>query len=80
MLSHILACPDIEAGRLANVIPQFPPARPAINVVYPSRRNMSLRVRTVLDFLTQAIKEDPLMAPDPPRDRRRQLRLDLGPA
>lgn len=62
ILSHLLACPDIEAGRLVNVMPEFPPARLPISVVYPSRRNVPLRVRTVLDFLVQAVKEDPLMA------------------
>ncbi|OCP05808.1 MULTISPECIES: LysR family transcriptional regulator [unclassified Ensifer] len=62
ILSHILACPDIEAGRLVNVMPEFPPARLPISIVYPSRRNMPLRVRTVLDFLVQAVREDPLMA------------------
>lgn len=62
ILSHILACPDIEAGKLVNVMPDFPPARLPISVVYPSRRNMPLRVRTVLDFLVEAVKEDPLMA------------------
>ncbi|APG88260.1 HTH-type transcriptional regulator (plasmid) [Sinorhizobium americanum CCGM7] len=62
VLSHILACPDIEAGRLVNVMPDFPPTRLPINVVYPSRRNMPLRVRTVLDFLIEAVREDPLMA------------------
>lgn len=62
VLSHILACPDIEAGRLVNVMPDFPPARLPISVVYPSRRNMPLRVRTVLDFLVQVVREDPLMA------------------
>ncbi|AUX79898.1 LysR family transcriptional regulator [Sinorhizobium fredii] len=61
VLSHILACPDIEAGRLVNVMPEFPPTRLPINVVYPSRRNMPLRVRTVLDFLIEAVRQDPLM-------------------
>ncbi|WDZ79745.1 LysR family transcriptional regulator (plasmid) [Ensifer adhaerens] len=62
ILSHILACPDIEAGKLVDVMPDFPPARLPISVVYPSRRNMPMRVRTVLDFLVEAVKEDPLMA------------------
>ncbi|WEX75275.1 LysR family transcriptional regulator [Sinorhizobium numidicum] len=61
VLSHILACPDIEAGRLVNVMPDFPPTRLPISVVYASRRNMPLRVRTVLDFLADAVSEDPLM-------------------
>jgi DNA-binding transcriptional LysR family regulator len=62
ILSHILAGPDIEAGRLKNVMPDFPPTRLPINLVYPSRRNMPLRVRTAIDFLVEAIGEDPLMA------------------
>jgi len=62
VLSHILASPDIEAGRLINAMPDFPPVRLPINLVYPSRKNLPLRVRTVLDFLVAAIREDPLMA------------------
>ncbi|MDP9808023.1 DNA-binding transcriptional LysR family regulator [Rhizobium tibeticum] len=62
VLSHLLASPDIEAGRLMKVMPEFPPARLPINVVYPSRKNLPLRVRTVLDFLAQVVREDPLMA------------------
>ncbi|TXI10833.1 MAG: LysR family transcriptional regulator [Rhizobium sp.] len=63
VLSHILVGPDIEAGRLVRLMPAFPPSRLPINVVYPSRRNLPLRVRTVLDFLVEAVREDPLMAP-----------------
>lgn len=62
VLSHLLACADIEAGRLVKLMPEFPPARLPIHVVYPSRKNLPLRVRTVLDFLAQAVREDPLMA------------------
>ncbi|OBQ73300.1 LysR family transcriptional regulator [Mesorhizobium erdmanii] len=61
VLSHILAGPDIEAGRLVKLMPDFPPARLPINVVYPSR-NMPPRVTAVLDFLVQAVREDVLMA------------------
>jgi DNA-binding transcriptional LysR family regulator len=52
----------IEGGRLVNVMPKFPPTRLPINVVYLSRRNMPLRVRAALDFLVDAVREDPLMA------------------
>ena len=62
VLSHILAGPDIEAGRLVKVMPDFPPTRLPINVVYPSRKNMPLRVTTVLDFLVQSVRDDALMA------------------
>jgi DNA-binding transcriptional LysR family regulator len=62
VLSHILADPDVAAGRLIRLLPEFPPTRLPINVVYPSRRNIPLRVRTVLDFLVDAVHADPLMA------------------
>ena len=67
VLSHLIAAPDIAAGRLVQVMADHPPARLPINVVYPSRRNIPLRVRTVLDFLAQAVADDPSMrdAPGP---------------
>ncbi|BAV46697.1 LysR family transcriptional regulator [Mesorhizobium loti] len=66
VLSHILAGPDIESGRLVRLMPDFPPTRLPINVVYPSRRNVPLRVTTVLDFLVQAVRSDILMASSAP--------------
>lgn len=62
VLSHILVGPDIDSGRLVRLMPDLPPARLPINVVYLSRRNMPLRVRTVLDFLVQSVRDDPFMA------------------
>ncbi|MBX5164871.1 MULTISPECIES: LysR family transcriptional regulator [unclassified Rhizobium] len=61
VLSHIIAVPDIAAGRLIPLMEDFQPSRLPITVVYPSRRNMPLRVKTVLDFLTDAIGRDPSM-------------------
>ncbi|MEB2847975.1 LysR family transcriptional regulator [Rhizobiales bacterium RZME27] len=61
ILSHILVAEDIASGRLINVLPYLPPARLPITAVYASRRNLPLRVRMVLDFLADAVKEDPLM-------------------
>jgi DNA-binding transcriptional LysR family regulator len=61
VLSHILAGDDIAAGRLIHLMPAFPPVRLPITVVYASRRNLPLRVRTVLDFLVDAVAEDALM-------------------
>lgn len=62
ILSHILAVPDIGANRLVNLMPNFPPARLPINLVYSSRRNMPLRVRTIIDYLIAAMQEDRFMA------------------
>ncbi|MGZ2484409.1 DNA-binding transcriptional LysR family regulator [Rhizobium pisi] len=61
VLSHIIAVPDIIAGRLIPVMEGFQPSRLPITVVYPSRRDMALRVKTVLDFLTDTIGQDPSM-------------------
>jgi DNA-binding transcriptional LysR family regulator len=61
VLSHILADADIAAGRLIQLMPAFPPARLPITVVYASRRNLPLRVRTVLNFLVAAVAEDTSM-------------------
>lgn len=47
-------------------MPDFPPTRLPINVVYPSRKNVPLRVTTVLDFLVQAVRGDILMASSAP--------------
>jgi DNA-binding transcriptional LysR family regulator len=62
VLSHILADEDVATGRLIRLLPEFPPTRLSINIVYPSRRNIPLRVRTVLDFLVDRIKDDASMS------------------
>ncbi|CAN7630434.1 LysR family transcriptional regulator [Rhizobium sp. LjRoot98] len=62
VLSHILVEGDVKAGRLVKLLPDFPPTRLPISVVYPSRRNLPLRIRTVLDFLVEAVGEDAMMA------------------
>lgn len=61
VLSHILALPDMRSGRLVEVMPDFRPTRLPISVVYPSRRNMPLRTKVMLEFLTEAVHDDPLM-------------------
>jgi len=62
VLSHILAGPDIEAGRLVKIMPDFPPTRLPVNVVYPSRKNIPPRVATMLDFLVQVVRSDASIA------------------
>lgn len=41
---------DIQEGRLVCVLPQFRPVGVDIYAVFPSRKNMPVRVRTFLDF------------------------------
>jgi DNA-binding transcriptional LysR family regulator len=62
LLSHLTAQEDIRQGRLQSLMPDFPPLRFPLSVVYPSRRNLPARTRFVIDFLTEAICADPAMA------------------
>ena len=42
---------DVRAGRLVRVLPDYQPPRSPISAVYPSRRHLSAKVRTFVDFL-----------------------------
>jgi DNA-binding transcriptional LysR family regulator len=44
---------DLKEGRLVSVLPQFRPVGVDIYAVFPSRKNLPVRVRTFLDFLRQ---------------------------
>ncbi len=44
---------DLQEGRLVSVLPQFRPVGVDIYAVFPSRKNLPVRVRTFLDFLRQ---------------------------
>jgi len=48
---------DIQAGRLQTVLPEFRPSGVDIYAVFPSRKNLPVRVRTFLDFLRQWFRE-----------------------
>jgi hypothetical protein len=43
-------------------MPEFPPRSFSISVVYPSRRNLPLRTRAVIEFLTEVVRADPAMS------------------
>lgn len=45
--------PEIRAGRLVRVLADYAPPRSPIAAVYPSRRLLSTKVRTFVDFLAQ---------------------------
>ena len=44
---------DLAAGRLQTVLPAYQPVGVDIYAVFPSRKNLPVRVRTFLDFLTE---------------------------
>jgi len=49
-------------GALAGLMPEFPPRSFPLSVVYPSRRNLPLRTRAVIEFLTEVVRADPAMS------------------
>ena len=51
-LPTVMIWPDIEAGRLVRVIPEWRPRAGLIHAVFPSRRGLLPSVRALLDFLT----------------------------
>jgi len=56
-LSELLVGADLAAGRLVRVLEAFQhEAEEPLFVVYPSKRNLSLRVRAFLDFLNDKYK------------------------
>ncbi|AOY92281.1 LysR family transcriptional regulator [Cupriavidus sp. USMAA2-4] len=51
MLSSYLARPNVEAGRLTHILPQYQLPRRDVSVVYPSRKFLPTKVRAFIDFL-----------------------------
>ncbi len=45
--------PDVTAGRLVRLLPEFRTTEAIIQAVYPASRHLSLKVRTFLDFLVE---------------------------
>jgi DNA-binding transcriptional LysR family regulator len=60
LLSHILVADDIGNGQLRKLLPDFPPVRYPIHVLYPTR-HLPLRTRVVIDHIASAIRDDPFM-------------------
>jgi len=52
-LSTWLVLPDIRAGRLVPVLPEYPHEYSAYYILYPHRRYLSQKVRTFVDFLVE---------------------------
>lgn len=44
---------EVRAGRLVRVLPDYHPPRSPISAVYPSRRHLSAKVRSFVDFLAE---------------------------
>ncbi|WP_049620719.1 LysR family transcriptional regulator [Frateuria defendens] len=45
--------PDLAAGRLVEVLPQYPPPSLPVSVLYPAQRQLSARVRVFVEWLSE---------------------------
>ncbi|RRH92154.1 LysR family transcriptional regulator [Mesorhizobium tamadayense] len=54
-LPTLMAAPDIAAGRLESVLPEVIKFSTTLHAVYPSRKYLSAKVRTFIDFLAGRI-------------------------
>ncbi len=52
-----IVAPEVRDGRLVRLLPGFEPARAPIAAVYPSRRHLSAKVGTFVDFLAARFAE-----------------------
>jgi DNA-binding transcriptional LysR family regulator len=52
-----IVAPDIGSGALVQVLPEYGPPRSPIAAVYPSRRHLSAKVRSLVDFLAARYAE-----------------------
>ena len=60
LLPTFIVGPDLQQGRLQLVLDDYCPPDLAINAVYPSRRYLSARVRSFIDFLSRSFDDVPL--------------------
>jgi DNA-binding transcriptional LysR family regulator len=51
VISCYLCAPDLEAGRLVRLLPEWSSAPVAVNLVFPSRRELTSSVRAFVDYL-----------------------------
>lgn len=47
---------DLAAGRLVQVLADYPSAELGIYALYPSRKHLSAKVRTFVDFLVERLQ------------------------
>ncbi len=52
--------PDLEAGRLVEVLEEYAQPEPSVHVIYPPGRHLSAKVRAFVDFLAEHFRERPL--------------------
>jgi len=59
LLPTFIVGPDICTGRLQQVLPDYCPPEISIYAIFPSRRYLSAKVRTFVDFLSDYFGDNP---------------------
>jgi DNA-binding transcriptional LysR family regulator len=54
---HFIIADDLAAGRLVRILPEWHSAELGVHAVYPSRRHLSAKVRTFVEFLAARLIE-----------------------
>ncbi|KAF7597992.1 MAG: LysR family transcriptional regulator [Candidatus Dactylopiibacterium carminicum] len=57
---------DLHSGRLVALLPGFQTVRLGIYALYPTRRQLPLKVRRLVDFLVDALRQQPWAEPPSP--------------
>jgi len=72
----LIVANDVRAGRLVTLLPDYRAPTIDINAMYPSRRHLSAKVRSFIDFLAQRFAQAPpwRLAPAVAAGRRAQRR------
>ena len=52
-----LVGPDLQSGRLVEVLPEYRSIELGVYAVYPTRKHVSPKVRALIDFLVDAFRE-----------------------
>ena len=58
-LPTFLVGPDIRAGRLKVILPQYPPSPLGIYAIYAPNRYLAAKIRVLVDFLSQRFGKRP---------------------
>ena len=69
-----IVAPEVRAGRLVPLLPDYTPPVIDIYAAYPSRRHLSAKVRAFVDFLVARFATNPEWAMTPPADAPKRRR------
>jgi LysR family transcriptional regulator, regulator for bpeEF and oprC len=65
LLSGYICSPEIEAGRLVRLLPEWSPSPVEVSIVFPSRRELAPTVRAFADYMKEVSRPGILWLDDP---------------